>query len=362
MKILKLHGHKSNTGGIVNLQNSLLPHIKCSADKYLHYRTGKKQSSTFLSNPIIRIFDQFISFIWYPFYLMIHKPKVVEVNSSLVPNAFKRDFIYAKLTKIFSPKSKLILFNHGWDYEFKKVIAKKQQKKAISYFSTFDIIIVLANQFKKELINEFNVESEKIHVITTGINISEYSSYRISNNDNNKVNILFLSRIEKTKGIEELINAMPKVIQKFPTVHFNIAGTGAYLNKIKNHNVSIQYKTNITFNGYVRDIQKFKLFQQQNIFVFPSYYGEGCPVSVLEAIAVGLPIIYTEVGALPDILEDNKNGILIQKESVSELEEALIKLIEQKELREKFYKNNIELSKNFDLSIIQNQLDSIYKK
>lgn len=359
MKTLKLHGHKNNTGGIVNLQSGLQPHCEKSAITYLHFRTGKKQGSTFLSNPLIRFIDQLFSYLYYPFFLRLKKPDVVEINSSLVPGAFKRDFIFAKLTKMFLPKAKLVLFNHGWDYDFKTAILKKNKRKLITYFNYYDDVIVLANSFKKELIEELGITSKRIHVITTGINLSDYSEYKISTKVSDELNILFLSRIEKTKGIDELLNSIPKILSTHPKTKFNIAGTGNYLDAVMSNKVYNKYKSNITLNGYVRGRDKLELFQSQDIFVFPSYK-EGCPVSVLEALAVGLPLIYTAVGALPDILENETNGLLIEKKSESELSDALLKLIGNKELRETMSANNLKLSEKFDLSMIHQQLETIY--
>lgn len=359
MKILKLHGHKNNTGGIVNFQNSLAVYTKQSKLRYLYFRTGKKQDSAFLSKPFIRFFDQVLSYFYYPFYLLFHNPKVVEINSSLVPGAFKRDYIYAKITALVNPKARLVLFNHGWNYDFKNSLLQNNKKKLQSYFAMFDDIILLAKTFKIELQDELNIEEKKIHIITTAINILEYKDYRISSSSSKKLNILFLSRIEKTKGIDELLQAIPRVLKEHPHTHFNIAGTGSYLNTLKSHEIYNAYSKNITLNGYVRNTEKLSLFKKNHIFVFPSH-GEGCPVSVLEALAVGLPIIYTKVGALPDILVDNKNGICISQNSINELAKAIITLISNNELRNQFHINNLKLSKQFDLSIISEKLENIY--
>jgi glycosyltransferase involved in cell wall biosynthesis len=359
--ILKLYGDKNNTGGIVNFQNSIATHSKLSKNKYKHYRTGKKQKSKFLSIPIIRVIDQLLSYCYYPLYLLSVKPDVVEINSSLVPSAFKRDFIYAKITKFIRPKAHLVLFNHGWNYEFKNTMLKQNRNLLISYFTIFDSIIVLAKVFKIELKEELGINQDKIKIITTGINLSEYKNYTIHQKKKNRFNVLFLSRIEKTKGIEEFLKAIPIVLKKHPETHFDIAGTGSFLDEVKTNKIILKYKQSITLCGYVRDIKKLTLFKNSDIFAFPSYYGEGCPVSVLEAVAVGLPIIYTRVGALPDLLSDKENGICISKKNENDLALAILKLIEDSHLRREISNNNLVLSKLFDLKIIHDQLEKIYK-
>lgn len=358
--ILKLYGDKNNTGGIVNFQNSLIKHCNSSLNEYKHYRTGRKQNSKFLSNPFIRIIDQLVSYCYYPLYLLLVKPDVVEINSSLVTDAFERDIIYAKLTKLIRPKTHLVLFNHGWNYEFKDTMLKQNRNRLISYFTTFDTIIVLAEVFKKELREDLSIDQNIVKVITTGINVLDYEKHLANGNDSEVINVLFLSRIEETKGVGQLLASIPTIIEDYPNIHFNIAGTGGYMSELMKSEILTQYSSYITLNGYVRGEDKLNLLKRSDIFAFPSYYGEGCPVSVLEALAVGLPIVYTKVGALPDLLEENINGILIEKELVSDLTKAILYLAKNKEIRNLISSNNLFLSKQFDLQIIHNKLEVIY--
>lgn len=359
MKILKLYGDKSNTGGIVNFQNSFSQFKEGSVHEYFHFRTGKVQKSRLLSNPLIRFFDQVISYIWFPFYLIFIKPDVVEINSSLVSFAFERDSKYAALTKLFLPKARLVLFNHGWDYEFKDNLISRIDKKLISYFNLFDHLIVLTGAVKQE-INQLGVK-RPISIITTGVNISEYLPYQLKAADKNSLTVLFLSRLEKSKGIVELLDVIPSVIEKYPNTQFIIAGSGSYEKDINAHPTIKQFQDNIQVVGYLRGEDKLNVFSRSDIYVFPSY-GEGCPVSVLEALAVGLPLVYTPVGALADILTDHENGLEIPVRSKEALHVALLKLIEAPDLRRAMVEKNKALSKDFDLATIHQQLEEIYTK
>lgn len=360
MKVLKLYGHKNNTGGIVNLQNSLEPLTKQSKLRYMHYRTGRVQNNRLMRFAPIRIIDQLCSYLWYPVYLLINKPNVIEINSSLVPYAFKRDYIYAKLSKTVLPKTKLVLFNHGWNYEFKSRLLLSQKKKWLSFYKCFDEILILASIFKKEIKEELELTDVNLNVITTGVNVSDYSEHIITKGKKQKLNILFLSRLEKTKGVDELLNAIPKVLEFYPNVNFSIAGTGSFFEELTKHEIYLKYKNKIMLHGYVRGQEKLNIFKNSDVFVFPSYYGEGCPVSVLEALAVGLPLVYTEVGALPDILQPEINGILIEKKSSEAVANALKRLIGDYKLRQTMSVNNLQLSHKFDLAIIQQKLEDVY--
>ncbi|MDA3820130.1 MAG: glycosyltransferase family 4 protein, partial [Candidatus Delongbacteria bacterium] len=245
-----------------------------------------------------------------------------------------------------------------WNYEFKNFIYAKRQQSIIKYFNTFDHIIVLAETFKQQ-ISELNIHSTKISVVTTGIDKNEFKSLTKKNESESTLNILFLSRIEKAKGITEFIESLPKVVEQFPNIRYHIAGSGDYLDSIKIHPVALSYSEHIIFHGYIRGKKKLNLFKNSDLFVFPSY-SEGCPVSVLEALAAGLPIIFTEVGALPDILKNNINGIKVAKQSSKEIAEAIISLMDNETLRKNISIENLKYSSNFDLTIIHKKLETIY--
>ena len=171
-------GTKKNNGGIVNFQNGLEVHNTDSSFTYYHYRTGSVNHSKWHNFKVIRFADQLLSWLFFAFYLFWLNPDTIEINSSLVPKAFKRDRIYAKIARLVKPNSRLVLFNHGWNYDFKNYLFNKNKNSVTEYFDTFDNIIVLAETFKKQ-IEELGVFTEKIKVITTGINLKDFLNVKI---------------------------------------------------------------------------------------------------------------------------------------------------------------------------------------
>ena len=171
--------------------------------------------------------------------------------------------------------------------------------------------------------------------------------------------MLFLSRLEKEKGIGELLEVIPFVVDRYPTISFLIAGSGAYQERMKCHSSLDRCGNNIKFVGYLLGEDKLDAFRCADIYVFPSY-SEGCPVSVLEALASGLPIIYTPVGALQEIMVSGENGLEVPVRSAKALADALISLASDADLRKLMAKKNIELSKKFDLAAVHSKLERIY--
>lgn len=145
-----------------------------------------------------------------------------------------------------------------------------------------------------------------------------------------KREIVFLGWVVKTKGIEELLLAWSRICETFPDWILRIVGpySDEYLTSLK-QNYS---KKQVMFEGEKKHEDAMKLLAGAAIFVLPSYT-EGFPNAVLEAMALEKPIIATNVGAIPDMLKDC--GIIIPKKEVNALENALVNLMGDTELRVK---------------------------
>ncbi len=357
MKILKLYEHKKNTGGIVSFQHDMEKFYTLSDNRYFYFRTGKIHNHLLLSNSVFRWFDLAYSYIHYPLLLLFLRPDLIEINSSMMKKSFYRDMIYLRLSKVFSKKSKVLLFNHGWNIEFKEQMLLKNPELFLRFYKGFDKIILLANSFKTEMMN-FGISENAIDVVTTGIDINLYQHSQPDVVSSKR--ILFLSRIEKEKGIYEFLEAIPYLIGLDMDLQFDIAGSGDELERVINHEITLKYKENIHFHGYIMGEDKIKLFEKAMIYVFPSY-SEGCPVSVLEAMASGLPIIYTEVGALKELMTKGKNGIVILPNDSSNLVNALTLLLEKTELRRSIGINNKKKAiSEFNIKDIFHKIEHIY--
>jgi len=358
MKIIKLYEHKANTGGIVNFQLDLEKYYKYSQNEYFYFRTGKVRNSKFLSYSLIRWFDLAWSYLIFPFYLIIINPDLIEINSTLIRKSYYRDKMYFNIFHFLFPKRKTVLFIHGWNESFYDKIIYKEKKKIVNYFNNYDTIIVLAFTFYNRL-KLIGVDQTQISVITTGIDVATFEKSKriVSKIDS----ILFLSRIEEEKGIIDFINAIPPILNYDKNIIFHIAGDGSFLSEAKNHKISKIYSSNINFHGYIKGEEKIKLLKSSTIYVFPSYHGEGCPVSVLEAMASELPIIYTNIGAMKELLLDGINGICIHPKDPNVIANSVINLLTNRSLMKKISVENKRMSREkFDLRKIFSSIEDIY--
>jgi len=118
---------------------------------------------------------------------------------------------------------------------------------------------------------------------------------------------------------------------------------------------------NINFHGYVKGSEKKNQYSTNDIFLYPTYYGEGLPVCVLEAMAMGLPIITRLVGGIGDFVKDGINGYIIKSKNPNDFADKIIDLVNDEDRLLKISKHNTSYSKNtFSPKSIVNKYVGIY--
>ncbi|MBD3342220.1 MAG: glycosyltransferase [Candidatus Lokiarchaeota archaeon] len=365
-KILLLSGHPKNAGGVVNFYLKLKDEYKNSNYDVKYFRVGRIQNYRLFNFSLVRDIDLVLNYIKFSYRIIKFKPSIIHINPSLGKRAIYRDFVFIILAKLISPKIKILLHIRGWDSTIsQKLINRSLISWTIKYMANMsDAIIVLAKKFKFAL-QKIIEDSEKIYVIPTTANVLDFGQNNSINKNNKKINILFLSRLEEKKGIYYIARCVNPVIRKFPDldIKFIFAGDGNELKKLVDYTRELKIEKHTSFTGYIRGEKKINLFLESDIFVFPTFHGEGCPNAVLEAMAAGLPIITTNVGALEDIIIDGENGIQIEKKSEIQIIHAISLLIENEKLRKKMsYNNRDKAMKEFDVPIIFKKIESIYDR
>jgi glycosyltransferase involved in cell wall biosynthesis len=139
----------------------------------------------------------------------------------------------------------------------------------------------------------------------------------------------FVGRLEEQKGVTYLLDAMQQLIQRHHNVTVIIVGDGTLASSLRDKALAL-HLSNTLFLGYRADA--FRYLSLFNIFVLPSLY-EGLPLSVLEAMASGCPVVATNVGGVPEIVRNGITGFLVAPKRTDELVDRLEQLIESKDLR-----------------------------
>lgn len=196
-------------------------------------------------------------------------------------------------------------------------------------FKYMDRIIFLNNDDKIDLMDNYNFKKPESHVLG-GIGLN-FDNYQFSKPKSDPVKFLFIGRLLKEKGVFELIESMRIVKSKYPDVHFTVLGEIDYenLGALKQETLDQLVQENIfEYPGYVENVPAW--ITKTSVFVLPSYR-EGVPRSSQEAMAIGRPVITTDVPGCRDTVVHGVNGFLVPKWNVDALVEKMCFFIENPE-------------------------------
>jgi len=174
--------------------------------------------------------------------------------------------------------------------------------------------------------------------------------------------ILYLGRIVHRKGVHVLLKALNIVKQRSSKFKVGIAGPSdpRYFENLKILVKQLKLEDIISFIGTVKEEEKYTLIKSYKVMVLPSLK-EYTPSVLLEAQALGVPVIATKIGAIPEIVLDGETGLLVKADDPCELAKSIIMLIENEDLRRHFSARAREWAKKFTLESAVTRLEEVYE-
>lgn len=194
----------------------------------------------------------------------------------------------------------------------------------------------VAEATKKTYLNSLYTETP-IKIIYNSIN----SNYYCPNNkkSNNSINVVFAGRLSVKKGVIELVKSWPKIVNEFPDARLILAGRDSEYGESKSMISALQeglpenIRDTVIFKGFLNSSEVLQLFQNATLCVFPSHR-EAFSVVVLEAMATGTPVIYSNIGPGYEIIRVGENGFLCDPHNPDDIAEKIIRLLKDKKLME----------------------------
>lgn len=191
-------------------------------------------------------------------------------------------------------------------------------------------------------------------------NTIEIKKYIFKERKEIKPNLLWVRAIDSTYNPEMALKVVELIFQRYPSVNLTMVGPFKDISEFQWKKIVDKYKIKPTLTGKLSKEQWINLSFNFDIFINTTNV-DNMPVSVIEAMALGLPVISTNVGGLPFLLEDNKDAFLVESNNEVQMAEAVFKLIENSELTEKFSFNARKKVEQFDWQIVKNQWKEILK-
>jgi glycosyltransferase involved in cell wall biosynthesis len=232
-----------------------------------------------------------------------------------------------------------------------------------------DRLIAVSDFTRRELLQYYKVKEAKIRVIHNGVDVDKFqpvadkrkAKEELGFNPDDKA-ILSVGRLYARKGLFTLIESMVPVTRKFRNAKFIIAGKGLSdeMRKLVNYATKLGVKDNIVFTGYFPDKKLPRLYQAADIFAFSTFY-ENLPFAVLEALSTGLPVVTTNVGGIPEMIDSGKDGFLVEPADSRALADRILHYLEHPAAASEMgvrARRNIE--DNFDWRLIVKKVVKVY--
>jgi len=228
-------------------------------------------------------------------------------------------------------------------------------------------IIANSNACREFVIKQEKIDLSKVQVINNGIDLDIFS--RKENNENLKQElgihedycvITAVGTLSDKKGQKYFLKAAHKISDDFNKTRFILVGNGPIRSELKKLTIELELSKKIIFTGFRNDIPE--ILSITDIFCLSSTY-ESSPNAILEAMAFELPVVATSVGGIPEIVIDQKTGILVPPENHVILADALIKLIKDKDLGNKMGQEGRRIvEKKFNINRMINDYDNLYNQ
>lgn len=256
-----------------------------------------------------------------------------------------------------------------WHIPFIKAMPNNLKSFLIKHMKEFDKVVFSSPEYIKEVIDA-GLPKEKIELIHPIANTEIFKELNVNEKEVRKEHglpindniILSVQRIDPKSGHEQLIKAMPGVLEKIPDAKLVFVGGDSLSNKLSDsrakikeriHNLikELNLEDKVIFAGTI-DYYKLPVVYNSVELVALCSKNEGFGLSITEAMACGRAVIGTNVGGIPLQIKNGENGFIVEVNDVQKTSEAIIKILENKELREEMQKKSLEIvSRNFKIDV-----------
>ena len=290
------------------------------------------------------------AYFLYPFVLIFRNIDIVHIHGGM-GNSFVRKSYFLVIGKLFGRR--VIYHMHSAMIAENIDRCHPYGKRLIVYlFNKCDAIIAIS-EFWKNVIQVYTENS--VCVIYNPIKLRKIT---LKKTISNPINILTLGELGKRKGTKKIIKIAASL--KDENIVFVIGGNGNieyYKSLVK----KCDAVDKVIFRGWVDGQDKEDLLLNADIYFLPSRF-EGLPMSILEAMSYGLPVISTKVGGIPELVVHGYNGMVYHPEDLEGFMNSILQLKNSPELMWQMKKNSLQRIRRFDINEISEKLDELYKK
>jgi glycosyltransferase involved in cell wall biosynthesis len=313
--VLLLGPSREAISGVTTHLNCLFGSRLASRFELVHFQVGSEGRDEGLFGKLAR-------FVASPFQLaaaiLRRDAAIVHVNTSLNLRAYWRDLAYVAVAKMCG--ARVVYQVHGGALP-QAFFPKAFSGVLRATLRWPDAVLLLANM-ELEAYQAFGVNAA---VLANGIDCAPYQRYNRAPDAAAPLRLIYIGRLAREKGLYETLEALDAARKRGFATRFVIAGSGPEELRLRSRVRELRLQKEVSFIGAVDNGHKARLLSQADVLMLASY-SEGLPYALLEGMAAGAVPIATPVGAIPDVVKDGVQGILVPARDPHPIADALARL------------------------------------
>jgi glycosyltransferase involved in cell wall biosynthesis len=295
-------------------------------------------------------------------YLVVKRPALCVYPVAYNRQALWKDSLLMGLARAF--RVPVVVWAHGMGApRFRESLAPRWRRWFDRNIQNAAGIVVLADCLRAEFLDW--VPAQRVHTVNIGIEPVADLPPRVS--VPNRLTVLYLGALSRTKGVFDLLQAMTLVCQRVPQVRLVMAGEWFRADEEAEARRLVQERglTGVVeWPGPVQGTAKWRLFRTADVFVFPPYSQfEAYGIVLLEAMQAGLPIVATRGGARNEIISDGVNGLLADEKNPADLAEKISRLAGDTALRTKMGQaNRVTFNRRYTHELFGQRMIAVFEE
>lgn len=252
------------------------------------------------------------------------------------------------------------------DYDYDSLLKSGFARFITSLTNRYTDHFIAISEAIAEDISGMGIAADKITVIHNGVDVSRFAANLNTDAmrkqlklDENRKTITMVARLHPVKGHEFFLAAARRVIDAGFAVQFLIIGEGNQRPVIEDQVKELGLEAVVKMPGYYSNVEE--IYGLSDILCVPSIM-EGLGLVVLEAFYFGVPVVASRIGGIPEIIKDGENGLLVEPRDEKKLAEAIIRLLGDPALVEKFRRRGRETFDNFSQNSMIPRVEAIYEQ
>lgn len=366
-RVAMLGAYLPSTGGVETSVRNLMESSLGQSYTFLRFRTISPHFGSpmyFREGVLRKLWRHAKGAARFVFLLMADRPHLVHIHSSFGTFSFWRDALYLSVSKGF--RKKVFYQIHGGRLDVFLEGKSPRMRRWIVRLLRWPDAISVCSEAQRQPFDALGVRHD-VSAVPNAVRLEVYAGNRRgrkrAGNGGEAVAVTFIAtHLFREKGILDFARSVPRVLEKNRRVRFLVVGTDGCEGLVRRYLRMHRLEGHVELLGHVPPGAIPGLLERTDLFVLPSH-SEGMPMTVLEAMAAGLPVVATPVGAIPQLIRDGENGYLVPREDPVALARRIADLSLHPGLRSRMgAKNRDSVREKYDLPAVAGIVDAIYRR